>query len=138
MLSPWLTVSILQVLENHGVDLYQDSQQIVFYGNSYADQLFDVVKEKLDVGITSGTFLFQKYPDQVPYLRFHNLLNLTWESEAYPFPTSAPLAPAFTLVCSPSIPFTVKRAVERALMTLDANSPEAQAAGMSNFTTAGR
>jgi len=126
-----------KVLADHGIDLYKDTKQLVFYGNAYGDQLQDVLKENIDVGITSGTFLFQKYPDQIPYLNFHNLLNLTWESVPFPFPTSAPLAPTYTLACSPDIPYAVKRAVEAALMNLDVNSPAAKAAGLSNFTTAG-
>eukprot|EP00292_Cryptomonas_paramecium_P034502 CAMPEP_0113720022 /NCGR_PEP_ID=MMETSP0038_2-20120614/36201_1 /TAXON_ID=2898 /ORGANISM="Cryptomonas paramecium" /LENGTH=221 /DNA_ID=CAMNT_0000648583 /DNA_START=679 /DNA_END=1340 /DNA_ORIENTATION=- /assembly_acc=CAM_ASM_000170 len=120
-------------MADHGVNLFSDVAQLVFYGSDYDDQVRDVLGGNLDVGITASSWLYVNHANDIPLLHVHNPTRAAADGEAFPFLTSTQLAPQYGVSASPDVPLGVKEAVADALFRLDRGDAEAVRMSVSGF-----
>jgi len=126
-----------QVLAEQGVHLLRDIGQLILYGSDFERQFEDVLSGRIDAGLVSSTWLAENHPAQQHLLRIHRQLQMSYEGEEFPFPTSTPLIPQYGLASSERVHWKLKSAVANALQQLDGSHPVAIAAKLEGFTGPG-
>lgn len=109
------------LLRRHGVELYRDAAQVVFYLGDYERQLNAVLHGEVDVGIVLGGWLEAHRPESISLLRIHAPLTPEYQSEPYPFLTSTELLPGFGIAAAAATPWRLQQDVMFALTSAPAD-----------------
>mmetsp|Transcript_30394 Transcript_30394/g.80790 ORF Transcript_30394/g.80790 Transcript_30394/m.80790 type:complete len:1308 (+) Transcript_30394:142-4065(+) len=121
-----------KLLLDHGVNIFSDTQEMVFYDFDYLRLVGDVFSGTIDVGFLMSGFLEQHVPELVPSFSY---LPPPATAAGYPFLTSTSLVPGFAVMSRPGLPREITSAVQEALLRITASNSAARFAGIAGFET---
>jgi len=122
-----------EFLIRHGIHLYRDPSQVIFYEGDYVRQMEDIQRRNIDVAIVTSGFLEEHYPDLLDTFRFHHVMTPTFQGEVYPFLTSTDVIPGYGLAAVARVPNRLREQIYVALAALNDTHPLCINAGIAGF-----